>query len=336
MAKATHPRSLRTIENSGFSANSAIEGSRLVERDGTTRLRKTGIPFYERISIYHSLLRLPRWKFLLLVFSFYTLLNFFFAIVYFIIGTEHLTGTENASSPLDHFTEAFFFSAQSLTTVGYGRVAPVGLLTNTIASIESLVGILSFALVTGIFYGRFARPKAYIIFSRNFLVAPFKGGRALMLRLATYKNNHLTDGEAQLTAALHVDEGGKRVTRFFPIKLDISRINSLALSWTLVHPLDEESPMYGWLEQDFLDARIELIVNIKAFDDHFSNTVLQRTSFTAGEMVYAAKFQPMFERQDSRPYTILELDKINAHEPIALPDAHELPEHTPAFVTAKV
>ncbi len=94
-----------------------------------------------------------------------------------------------------------------------------------------------------------------------------------MFRLATYKNNHLTDGEAQLTAALHIDEGGKRVTRFFPIKLDISRINSLALSWTLVHPLDEESPMYAFSEEDFINSRIELIVAVKAFDDHFSNTV---------------------------------------------------------------
>lgn len=335
MAKAIHPRSLRTIENSGFSANSAIEGSRLIERDGTTRLRKTGIPFWERISIYHSLLRMPRTKFLLVVFGFYTSINSFFAIIYYLIGVEHLTATDGLSSEFHKFMEAFFFSAQSLTTVGYGRVAPVGMMANSIASVESLIGILVFALVTGIFYGRFARPRAYIIFSRNFLVAPFKGGRAVMMRLATYKNNHLTDAEGQLTAALHVDEGGKRVTRFFPIKLDIAKVNSLALSWTLVHPLNEESPMYGFSQQDFIDSRVEFIVNIKAFDDHFSNTVLQRTSYTSGEMAFGAKFLPMFERQEGRPYTLLELDKINAHQSVELPEAHELPESAPGFLAAK-
>ncbi len=118
MAKATHPRSLRTIENSGFSANSAVEGSRLVERDGSTRLRKTGIPFWERISIYHSLLRMPRTKFLLIVFTFYTTINLFFAFLYYFAGVEHLTGTDGLQSEYHKFLEAFFFSAQSLNHSG--------------------------------------------------------------------------------------------------------------------------------------------------------------------------------------------------------------------------
>jgi inward rectifier potassium channel len=299
-------------------------------------MRKTGTPIYTRISIYHSLLRMPRTKFLALVFIIYTSVNMFFACLYYGIGVEHLSGTDGALSETDKFLEAFFFSAQSLTTVGYGRVAPVGLLTNSLSSLESLVGILMFAVVTGIFYGRFSRPRAYIMFSDNFLIAPYKGGRAVMFRLATYKNNHLTDAEAQLTVALHVVEGDTRVTRFFPVKLEISKVNSLALSWTLVHPLNEESPMYAFSEQDFIDNRMELIVNIKAFDDHFSNTVQQRTSYTYGEMVYGAKFKPMYERSEQSGYTLLELDKINAHEAIKLPDPYEVPELAPGFVPAKV
>src|ERR1043165_3823451 len=200
MAKIqSYPRSFRSVDNSGFSANSSIEGNRLIARDGNPNIRKTGLPFWERISIYHSLLRMRRWKFLFLVFAFYTVINLFFAFAYFIIGVEHLSGTDGAATAFDRFMEAFFFSAQSLTTVGYGRVAPVGVLTNTISSVESLTGILVFAVVTGIFYGRFSRPRAYLLFSNNMLLAPFKGGRALMFRLATYKNNHLTDVEAQVT-----------------------------------------------------------------------------------------------------------------------------------------
>lgn len=326
MARSTHPRSFRSVDNTGFSTNSSVEGARLINRNGDPNLRKTGIPFWQRISLYHSLLRMPRWKFMLGVFAFYTTINLFFATCYYLIGVEYLAGANTAGSRLEQFEEAFFFSAQSLTTVGYGRVAPLGLLTNTLASFEALVGILSFAVVTGIFYGRFSRPKAYLLFSRNLLVAPYKGGRALMFRLVTYKNNHLTDVEAQLTLALHVEEGGKRSTRFYPIKLEIARVTSLAMNWTLVHPMDEESPLYGFTETDLAERRMELIVNIKGFDDHFSNTVQQRSSYTHHELVYGAKFVPMYERPEGSAYTILELDKLNAYEKVTLPAPDELPE----------
>ena len=233
--------------------------------------------------------------------------------------------------------EAFFFSAQTLTTVGYGHIAPVGMLMNAVASVESLIGIMVFALVTGIFYGRFSRPKAYLLFSNNFLVAPYKGGRALMMRLATYKNNHLTDVEAQVTGALHVKDEDKSSTRFFTIKLEITKIASLALNWTIVHPIDEDSPVYGFSEQDFMDNRLEIIVNIKGFDDHFSNTVQQRTSYTNNELIYGAKFLPMYDRPDGGSYTVMELHKINTHEHADLPDPYEVPQQTaPGFVAAKV
>ncbi len=336
MAKHTYPRSLRSIENTGFSANSAVEGARLINRDGNANLRKSGIPFYERISIYHSLLRMPRWRFLLIIFGFYTSINLIFATLYFLIGTEHLTSTSPLETPIQQFGEAFFFSAQTLTTVGYGHIAPVGMVMNAVASLESLVGILAFAVVTGILYGRFSRPKAYLLFSHNMLVSPFKGGRGLMLRLATYKNNHLTDVEAIVTGALHAPDAvsGKRVTRFFTLKLDIKRITSLALNWTLVHPIDEESPLYGFSEQEFMESGLEIIVNIKAFDDHFSNTVQQRTSYTANELVYGGKFLSMYGRPDDENYTLLELDKINEHERAELPDAYEVPEMTPPTAVA--
>jgi inward rectifier potassium channel len=338
MAKtATYPRSLRSVENTGFSANSSIEGTRLINRDGQANLRKTGLPLWERISIYHSLLRLPRWKFLVLVVGVYTIINLCFAFAYFVIGVEHLTGTNANATEAEQFMEAFFFSAQSLTTVGYGRVAPIGLLANSISTLEALVGILLFALVTGIFYGRFSRPKAYILFSDNMLIAPYKGGRAVMFRLATYKNNHLTDVEAQVTLALHIDDGGKRVTKFYPVKLEISRVTSLAMNWTLVHPMDEESPLYGFSDTDFADRGMELIVNIKAFDDHFSNTVQQRSSYTFRELVVGAKFKPMYERPDGVSYTILELDKINSYDLVPLPAPDEVPEFTPNVpLTAKL
>ena len=308
------------IANTGFSANSGTEGSRLISRDGTPNLRKTGMPLWHRISLYHSLIRMRRSKFLLTVVLFYTCINVIFATAYFLIGIQHFYGTEEAVTTWQRMEASFFFSSQTLTTVGYGHVAPAGTLANFIASFESLIGILVFALVTGLFYGRFSRPKAFIVFSDHMLIAPFKEGRALMIRLATFKNNHLTDVEAVLTAAFHQMEGDRRVTKFFPLKLEISKVSSLALSWTIVHPIDEDSPLWGWGGEDLHERKLELIVAMKGFDDHFSNTVQQRTSYTHEELVYGAKFASMYDRSENGEYTILELDKVDLHHPAKLPD----------------
>lgn len=308
------------VDNTGFSPNTNAEGERLTNKDGSINLRKIGVPFYEKISVYHTMLRMSRTVFILTVFSVYTTINLIFAMIYFSLGPESLSGTQSAESAIDRFLQAFFFSSQTLTTVGYGHISPSGFVTNVIASLESFIGIMSFALVTGMFYARFSHPEAFIRFSHNFLVAPFKGGRALMFRMATFKNNHLTDAEAQITAAVRVEENGKIVTKFYPLILEINRINSLALSWTVVHPLDAKSPFLDYSEQDFYENKIELMVTIKAFDDHFSNTVQQRTSYNRDEMVYGAKYVPMYERAEGGAYTELRLNKIDTYEMMPLPD----------------
>lgn len=315
-----HRKEFKNVENTGFSALSNAEGARITNRDGSPNLRKDGLPFWERISLYHTLLRMPRGKFLLLVFLFYTVINVFFAVVYCLVGVQFLDGVGKTNALMKQFEVAFFFSSQTLTTVGYGHISPVGTVTNAIASLESFIGILSFALVTGLFYARFSRPKAYLLFSDNILVAPYKGGKALMIRFTSYKNNHLTDVEALWTVALHVQEGDKRVTRFYQLPLEINKVASLALSWTMVHALDENSPLYSYSVEELMDNKVEVIVAIKGFDDHFSNTVQQRTSFTHRELVYGAKFIPMYERSEDGSHTVLELDKVGAYERVPLPE----------------
>lgn len=317
-----HHKKPKNIDNTGFTALSNAEANRIAKKNGELNLIKTGLPFWERISLYHTLLRMGRTKFLLAIFMFYTSLNLIFASLYMLIGVDSLVGAYGSPDGImNDFLHAFFFSSQTLTTVGYGHVSPLGFWANVIASLESFLGILSFALVTGLLYGRFTRPKAYLRFSDNLLLAPHKGKCALMVRLATYKNNHLTDVEATMNVALHQMEQGTRIRRFYPLPLEISRINSLALSWTLVHLIDEESPLWGMSLEDMKGADIEVLVFLKGFDDHFSNIVQQRTSYTAEEMVSGAKFTPMFRRSEDGATTVLELDKINDHQPMPLPTA---------------
>ena len=307
---------IRDISNTGFGANSGVEGGRLVNPDGSNNLKKRGIPVWERTSMYHTLLRMKRSHFFFFVLCLYTSINLFFAVVYFATGVEHLVGGDGAKTFTGKFMEAFFFSSQTLTTVGYGRVAPSGMLTNSIASVESLIGILVFAVMTGLIYGRFSRPRAYLLFSPSVLISPYKDGKALMLRMATYKNNHLTDVDAQATLALHVKEHGKTVTKFYPLPLELARIQSLALSWTIVHNITDESPLYHYTKEQVAETQMEVIVTVRAFDDHFSNIVQQRTSYSYNQVVYGAKFLPMFERSPDGSYTIMELDRINAYETV--------------------
>lgn len=308
----------RFVENTGFSNNSKAEGGRLSKKDGDINVRKTGLPFWERYSLFHILIRMPSWKFLLTVFLFYAFINVIFALLYVLLGVENLKGVSvEADSMISGFSQAFFFSSQTLTTVGYGHISPLGLATNVTAALESFVGILSFAMVTGLLYGRFSLPRAYIKFSENLLVTPHKGRNALMIRIATYKNNHITDVEAQCTMAMHIKENGKELTRFFRMKLEIDKVSSMALSWTIVHLIDEDSPLNDMDYDDFINADVEILYQLKGFDDNFSNIVQQRTSYTVEEIVFGAKFLPMFHRSDDGTTTVLELDKINAYEHVA-------------------
>ena len=250
----------------------------------------------------------------MLVAVFYSTVNLIFASFYYALGPGHLSNTDESSDGLMRFIEAFFFSSQTLTTVGFGRVAPVGIPASAIAAVESLSGVLLFALVTGVVYARFARPRAHLLFSPEMLIAPYKEKKALMIRLVAFKNSHLTDGEAVMTASLQVLVDGMPVTRFYSLKLELSKIAALALSWTLVHAIDEGSPFWGMEETDFLTQQVEVFIMIKAFDDHFSNTVQQRTSYKATEAVWNARFLPMFKRDEAAGDTELMLDRIGAYE----------------------
>jgi inward rectifier potassium channel len=303
--------------NTGFGANASSYGGRFLNKNGKANIRREGIGFFESISWFHTMLNIPRWKFMTIVVFFYFFTNLFFATVYFLIGVEHLNGI-HALNKLEQFGQAFFFSIQTFTTVGYGHISPQGFLTSMVAAIEALFGLLSFAIATGLFYGRFSKPQAHIRFSENALIAPFENGTAFMVRLSPFKNTNFTDAEAKMTLGIILDEKGKHTNKFYTLDLELEKVNALTLSWTLVHPITESSPLYNFTEADFKNTTGEVLVFLKVFDDMYSTHVVKRVSYAFNEIVFGAKFIPMFSRSKDDLRTILHLDKLNAHEKVTL------------------
>ncbi|WP_284461356.1 ion channel [Chryseobacterium sp.] len=300
----------KNTENSGFGSNAS---GRFINKDGLPNVQRTGVNVFNRLSWYHTMLNLSSFRFISYLVVAYILINLVFAMIYYIIGVEHLTGIDK-SDPLNEFIDVFFFSSQTFTTVGYGRIAPVGFMASLVATFEAFLGLLTFAIATGLFYGRFSRPRAYLRFSDIAVIAPFQDAVALMFRLAPYKNNALTDADVIVSAAIEVIENGVPKSNFYRLETHLSKINTLALNWTVVHKIDENSPFYGFSEEDFNATDIELIVQVRAFDEVFSNTVVQRSSYVTGEIIYGARFVPMYYPNKDNQTTILDLDKINEYQ----------------------
>lgn len=300
----------KTASNTGFGDNASSYGGRFLNKNGEANIHKTGIGFFERYSWFHSMLAMRWTKFFIIIMVFYILVNLLFALIYYLLGVEHLAGM-STSTEAEKFGEAFFFSAQTFTTVGYGRISPTGFATSSIAAFQALIGLLSFAVATGLMYGRFSKPTAYLKFSENAIIAPYRGITALMMRVAPFKNTTLTDAEARLTLGMMIEENGKLANRFFPLEMELDKVNALTLSWTLVHPITENSPLYGFSKEDYMNNNGELIVFIKAFDDMFSNTVVIRSSYTFNEFIYGAAFNPMYHRDENNSSTVLDLGKLN-------------------------
>ncbi|KFF09109.1 ion channel [Chryseobacterium luteum] len=309
----------KNTENSGFGDNAS---GRFINKDGLPNVNKKGVNILNRFSWYHTMLDLSTFQFLSYLVIAYILVNLFFAFIYYIIGVEHLTGIDK-SDPINEFIDVFFFSSQTFTTVGYGRIAPVGFMASLVATFEAFLGLLTFAIATGLFYGRFSRPRAYLKFSDIAVIAPFKEGSALMFRLAPYKNNSLTDADVIVSTAIEIIEESVPKTNFYTLKTQLSKINTLALNWTIVHKIDEESPFYGFSEDDFKNTNIEIIVHVRAFDEVFSNTVVQRSSYISKEIMYGAKFIPMYYPDKENLSTVLDLDKINDYQKAELPAFQE-------------
>ena len=315
----TKKKNFTTEQATGFGERSTQSGGRFFRKDGKPNVVRKGIRFFDQLSWYHTMISMPGWKFWLWLLIPYIIVNAFFAFVYFTIGVEKLNGIE-MGSPLHNYIEAFFFSFQTFTTVGYGHVSPSGILTSTVAAFESFLGVLTLALAAGLFYGRFSNPKSFLRFSDIALIAPYKDGIGLMFRTVPYKNNHLVDAEVKLLMAMKTNEHGEEKNEFYTLNVEFSKINALVLNWTIVHHITENSPIYGMSLGELKNAQAELLVYLKAYDEGFANTVVARTSYIVDEIIEGGKFKPMYERSSTGDTTVLHINKLNNFERVKLPE----------------
>jgi inward rectifier potassium channel len=241
--------------------------------------------------LYHSLLNASWWLLGALVLVLYLASNVVFALGY-IAGGDSIENARHGS-----FSDAFFFSVQTMATIGYGKWAPQTLLAHLLVTLEALVGLVGLALVTGLVFAKFSRPSARVIFSRVAVISPWNGTPSLMFRMANERANQIV--EAQLRAVLarnEVTAEGQSVRRFYDLELSRKQNAIFTLSWTAIHPIDERSPLHGATRDTLKAMEGEIIASLVGIDDTFAQTVHARHSYIADEMVWGGRFADIISR----------------------------------------
>lgn len=272
----------------GLGSKDPSKTSRVLNKDGSFNIKKTHVSWWDRTNLYHSFISMSWLKFLLMIALGYLGINFIFATIYYLIGVGTLSNIHQ-EDPMTAFKQAFFFSTQTFTTLGYGRVAPIGEWANWVASLESMVGLLSVALGTGLMYGRFSRPNSKIKFSEHGLISPYKEGlNAFMFRVVNPTPSQLLEVKVEASVSLRNPE--TRMREFHNLKLERSQVKFFPSMWTIVHPLDDESILSGLDEDSFKQLDIEIITFIKAYDESFAQSIYSRRSYKSHEIEWEKKF----------------------------------------------
>lgn len=289
---------------------------RLVNRDGTFNVRRNDFGPFHPYNAYHTLLSLPVPRLLGLMAIWYVTANLIFASMYWLAGPNALAGA--ASTPVGRFEDCLFFSVQTLATIGYGKLVPNTSVANVLVALEALVGLLGFAILSGLLFARFTRPTAKISFSNNALIAPYRDGWALMFRLVNLRHNNLTDVHAVVSFARWVvDAKGKRRRRFDQLALERDAISFMPLHWVIVHPIVESSPLRGFVEQSLADAEPEIICLVSGDDETFAQKVHAKTSYDKSDIVWGARFRDMYLFDEDR--VAIDMNRLHEFEPAETP-----------------
>jgi len=290
----------------GLTTQFSGELRRAINPDGTFNVRRKGLRLRDS-NLYLTLIDTTWPRFLSVVLGIFLGVNMLFAGIYLLIGMDHLHGVE---PEMGDFLNAFFFSVHTLTTVGYGNVFPSGTMANAVAALEAATGLMVFALATGLLYGRFSRPSARILFSRQALMAPYQDGTSLQFRITNARSNVLMDLEARVLLMTVDRTDGQLKRAFVDLPLERKNVYFFPLTWTVVHPIDAASPFSGKSAEDLKGQEAELLILIKGFDDTFSQVVHSQYSYRHDEILWGAKFLPAFH-VDKKGDLVLDVNRIH-------------------------
>ncbi len=300
----------------GFGEKVARESrERLLNRDGTFNVERTGLKLTSLLNPYHFLLTMSWKAFIGQTLLIYFLSNVLFGLLYASLGANALVDT--SSMPTESiFLRGFFFSVQTFATIGYGTIHPVGIVPNLLVTIESYYSMIMTALVTGIVFARFARPTARILFSETAVIAPFQDKTAFMLRLVNSRNNQLIEVEAKIMFSRLVNENGRVVRRFDLLALERGRVSFLPLAWTIVHPIDENSPMFNLTAEELERTDAEFAVLLSAMDETYAQIVHTRTSYKPHEIKHGYKFGNIYNEVEGGEKISIDVRKLSRVEKI--------------------
>lgn len=263
--------------------------------------------------LYHSLLTLPWWAFLLGLAFVYLGLNVLFATLY-LRGDGAIANARPGA-----FSDAFFFSVETLSTIGYGQMSPATLYGNVVMTVEALFGLTLLAVVAGLVFARVSRPTARVIFSKVAVVTPYNGVPTLSFRLANERRNQIL--EAQVSVTLVRDERtpeGEWMRRFYDLQLARQRSPIFAMTFTVMHPIDPASPLWNATAASLTAEAAEIVVTVTGIDETLSQAVHARTSYLAHEVVWGHRFADVFtQTEDGR--LAIDYRRFHDTEPDQLP-----------------
>lgn len=301
----------RKSKDPGFGYNSKENAKSIINDDGTSNVhhinRKKSIS-----DLYTYFIDISWLQFFALILLSYTLLNVVFGLLYVSIGIEQLTKPKGTF--WQDILNGFFFSAQTLTTVGYGGIAPKGITANFIAAFEAMIGLLSFSFITGMLYGRFSKPKANIRFSENLILRDFKDGKAIMFRLMNSRKTVMIEPEITVTLSITEENENKEFKRnFYRLKLERDKIMYLPTIWTIVHQIEENSPLYKYTKEEIKKLDAQLYILVSYHEESFSQKVYQINSYDFEDLIVDVKYTAAFSF-DADGYTVLDHDRLNEIE----------------------
>ena len=259
--------------------------ARIVPQDGRPAAILVGRDAARWTDLYHVLLTIPWWSFLGAMALVYVAANAIFALLYLLDPG----GVANARP--GSFWDAFFFSVQTIGTLGYGVMAPQSFYAHVVVTIETFFGLVNLAIGTGLIFARFSRPTARILFSRVAVVAPFEGVPTLMFRAANQRGNQILEAEVMVNFVRHtVTQEGIEMRRFDDLRTARSRSPLFALSWTAMHPIDPPSPLYGATPESLAAEQAEIVVVISGTDETYSQRIHARYSYLAEDILWDRRF----------------------------------------------